>query len=97
MGLDRNVSPLQALEDEMVQAVVAETGLKESMARYMVAPIIRHLCSEYGGDRIYIPVRRDYPVDEIRAAFERTRDVRAVCNEFGVSRRTLYRLLNTAA
>jgi hypothetical protein len=53
--LARNVSPMQALEDELVHAVMIDTGLQTDMARFMVAPIIRHLRTEYGGDRLYIP------------------------------------------
>jgi Mor family transcriptional regulator len=91
--LARNVSPMQALEDELVQAMMVDTGLQAAMARFMVAPIIRHLCSEYGGDRIYIPKAREIPAADIVAAFNTSRDVQAVCTEFGISRATLYRLL----
>jgi Mor family transcriptional regulator len=94
---DRKLAPLQALEDEMVEAMVRDTGLKPEMARFMVRPILRHLCSEYGGERIYIPsLRAEYPVDEIRAEFANSRDVAGTCRKYSISRRTLYRLLDEA-
>jgi hypothetical protein len=86
---------MQALEDELTTALAADTGLRESMARLMVIPIVRYLVSEYAGDRIYIPTPgRNYPVAEIRAAFAASRDLTAVCQEYGISRRTLYRILS---
>ena len=90
-----NLSPLQALEDEMVDALVAETGFKPAMARTMVRPILQHLCSEYGGTELYIPaMRKGYQVEDIRADFFASRDVAAVCRKYSISRRTLYRLLD---
>jgi hypothetical protein len=82
----------------MVEAMVRDTGLKPEMARFMVRPILRHLCSEYGGEQLYIPTwRTEYPVDEIRAEFVATRDAVGTCRKFSISRRTLYRLLDEKA
>lgn len=94
MAAARKLSPLQALEDEMLEAIARETGVKPEWARTFVAPIIRHLVSEYGGERLYIPKRREYDVDEVLAFFHRVHgDVERTCREFSISRRTLYRLL----
>ena len=89
----RRISPLQELEDEMVQAMVTDTGMKPEMCRFMIRPIIRHLCSEYGGGRVYIPKNREYSAGEVVAAFNLSNNVEQVCQDFGISRRTLYRLL----
>lgn len=95
MAISKSISPLQALEDEIVDALVAETGLKPVMARYMVRPILQHLCSEYGGTQLYIPaMRKGYRVEDIRNDFFESRDVDAVCRKYSISRRTLYRLLD---
>lgn len=93
MAADRKLSPIQALEDEMVQAVVTETGWKPDLVRYVVAPIIRHLSSEYAGSRIYIPKAQDIDEAEVRREFDASGDVEGCCQRFGISRRTLYRIL----
>lgn len=90
---DKRVSPIQSLEDEMVEALARDSGLAPAWARKFVEPIIRHLLSEYGGERLYIPKRRDYDVAEVLAAFAMTNDVERTCDTFGISRRTLFRLL----
>jgi hypothetical protein len=85
--------PLQLLEDELVEALVADTGLKPDWARKLIAPMMRHLVSEYGGERLYIPKRREYEPEVVLAEFARTGNVEGTCAAFGISRRTLYRLL----
>lgn len=97
MARSNSVSPLQALEDEMVQAVVAETGMQPEAVRFLVGPIVRHLASEYGGDRIYIPKAREIDAEQVRRDFGESKDVTLVCRTHGISRRTLYRLLQDAA
>jgi hypothetical protein len=94
LAAERKLTPMQALEDEMVEAVVTETGIKPDMARFIVAPIIRHLCSEYGGEQLYIPaIRKECPVEDVRAYFAESQDVDATCRRFSISRRTLYRII----
>lgn len=78
----------------MVAAVVRETGFQPSLARMVVAPIIRHLAESYPGERIYVAApKREYPVEEIRLAYEATKNRDAVCERFGISKTKLYELL----
>lgn len=85
---------LQAMEDDMVAAVVAEVGFTPSLARTVVAPIIRHLAERYPGERIYVAApKREYPVEEIRLAYEHTGNRDAVCDRFGISKTKFYELL----
>lgn len=75
-------------------ALVRDTGMKPATARMYVIPIVRHLQSEYGGSRIYMPKPGSaFMVDEVRAAFQRTNDARAVCKQFQISKATLYRMV----
>ena len=84
---------LQAMEDDMVGAVVRETGFQPSLARIVVLPIIKHLAENYAGERIYVAApKREYPVAEIIAALEHTGNRDAVCERYGISDRTLYRI-----
>jgi hypothetical protein len=92
--LAREVDATQVLRDELVQAVVRKTDVPPSYASLLVDSIVGHLQERYGGDRLYIPqAGRTYPVDEMRDYLASTRDVPATCRKFGVSRATLYRLL----
>lgn len=95
MGRDsKRESSVEALEQEFVGAVVKETGFTPSLALVVVKPIIRHLVSQYAGDRLYVPApKRQYPADEIREAMQLTNNAEAVCDRFGISRATLYRVL----
>ena len=91
-------STVEALEEEFVGALVKETGFAPSMALQIVRPIVQHLVANYPGERLYIPApKRVYPVEEIRQAMARTENAAAVCERFGLSRATLYRLLEGAA
>lgn len=90
---DKNETTLQAMEDEMIAAVCKETGFQPSLARIVVTPIIQHLASTYPGERIYVAApRREYPVEEIIAALAQTNNRQAVCERYGISDRTLYRI-----
>ncbi len=84
-----------ALTEELAAAIMRETGVKLTFALVFVVPIVRHLQTEYGGGKIYISKPgRTYRAADIRAEFARTRDVKATCKKFGISRRTLYRHLD---
>lgn len=85
---------MSTLADELVQVIVAEIGFTPTMARAVVEPIIAHLAARYGGDRIYFPARRrEYPIDDIRKAADNSASTAEVCERFGISRATLYRIL----
>jgi hypothetical protein len=87
-------SSVDTLEDEFIGAVVRETGFQPSLARIVVRPIIQHLMTTYPGERLYVPApKREYPVEEIRQALEQCDNRDAVCDRFGISRATLYRVL----
>lgn len=89
---------IDALQDEFVGVMVRDTGLKPAIAREFVRPMIQHLVDTYAGERLYIPTpRRNYPVAEIRGALKSTGDREAVCKRFGISSRTLYRVLSQPA
>ena len=94
MAADNSKSTVESLEDEFVAAVCKDTGFQPSLARIIVKPIIQHLVDTYAGERLYVPApRREYPVEEIRQAVELTDNREAVCERFGISRATLYRVL----
>ena len=90
-------STVESLEEEFIGALVRETGFQPSLARVIVRPIIQHLVDTYPGERLYVPApRREYPVEEIRHALELTSfNYDAVCERFGISRSTLFRVLKT--
>lgn len=93
-SVEKSTLQLQALEPELIQAVVAETGFVPSLARLVVLPIIAHLEKAYPGDRIYVASpKREYPIEDMREAMKATGSHEAVCARFGVSKTTLYRLL----
>ena len=95
MAADNSKSTVESLEDEFVAAVCKDTGFQPSLARIIVKPIIQHLVDTYAGERLYVPTpRRQYPVDEIRRVLESTGDRDAVCKRYGISTRTLYRILS---
>lgn len=86
-----------SLEEEFVSAVVKDTGFQPSLALIVVRPIINHLVANYAGDRLYVPApRRQYPVAEILQALEATGNRQAVCERFGISDSTLYRITKGA-
>lgn len=97
MAADNSKTTVESLEDEFVAAVCKDTGFQPSLARIIVKPIIQHLVDTYAGERLYVPTpRREYPVDEIRRAIEQTDNREAVCERFGISRATLFRVLKDA-
>lgn len=93
---DGTVSAAQAFEEEILAAFCRDTGLKADIARPLIRPLIEYLMSEYGGGELYVPARTSrYRVEEIGRAFAESGDVDAVCQTFGISRRTLYRILGS--
>lgn len=92
----REIDATQALEDELVAAVSGETGMVASLARLFVRPVVKYLQAKHGGRRMYVPSPgRVYDIDAMRQQLEQTRDVDLVCRSHGVSRTTLYRLLDS--
>jgi hypothetical protein len=88
------VSAAQAFEEEILAAFCRDTGLKPEIARPFVKPFVDYLIAEYGGGRMYVPARSlTYRLEEIGKAFAESGDVDRVCQDFEISRATLYRLL----
>ena len=91
----REIDATQALEDELVAALAKDTGMLPSLAVMFVRPVVRYLQSKHAGRRMYVPSPgRTYDVEAMRQQLAETRDVDLVCKTHGVSRTTLYRLLD---
>jgi Mor family transcriptional regulator len=81
------------IRNDITRAVREATGLHECYASSLGAAILERLQTRWGGDRIYVP-QVDRPARDaaIREAFT-GRNHDEVCRQFGISRRTLYRIL----
>lgn len=79
----------QQLRARITDALIRDVGVSELMAQPFVDSILR--C--FAGDRPYFPARpRQYPVLQIRAAFENGATAKRVMDEFDVSRSMLHKL-----
>jgi|GEM_PF-5831042 len=88
------IEPAKALLDELTVALAEARGIPHEEALQYVAPIVRHLQQQYGGDEVYIPrPGRSHPVADIIAARRRGDDIRAICIRYSISRRTFYNLM----
>lgn len=90
-------APAQELVDELAVALKDAKGIPLDTATAYVEPIVRYLQQQYGGDELYIPqpyVRRD--ATEIIAARNGGMPLKQILHEFGISRRTFYRMLSQA-
>lgn len=89
------INVADALRDELAVALMEAKGLTFDDATGYVAPVVRYLQQQYGGDELYIPqpyVRRD--VSEILADRAAGMPLRDILKRHNLSRRTYYRLLS---
>lgn len=83
----------EALRAEISLAVAEETGADAVTARRVANRIFARLQRYWGGTRLYIPAADNAERNrDIRAAFTGANHAE-VCRRFGVSLRTLYRVI----
>jgi len=90
-------APAQELVDELSVALCDAKGIPLDTAVAYAEPIVRYLQQQYGGDELYIPqpyIRRD--AAQIVAARNAGMPLKQILREFGISRRTFYRILSQA-
>jgi Mor family transcriptional regulator len=91
--VSRETDRTEALRQELVAAVVAETGMREVLAVPLANSLLAYLQREYGGQRLYIPAPgRMYPILQIEAELRQGETPADVCKRYSISRRTLDRL-----
>lgn len=91
----RYLNPAQDLIDELSAALAEAKGMPIKEANTYVEPVVRYLQQQYNGDKMYIPtthLRRD--VSEAIDAIRNRMPMKQVLSEFGISRRSYYRLLS---
>jgi Helix-turn-helix domain of resolvase len=93
--MTRQFNVAEALQDELAVALQESLGLAFDEASRYAAPVVRHLQQQYGGGELYIPqpyIRRN--VEEIVAARKAGVPIKTILRDFGISRRTFYRLVS---
>lgn len=91
--MSRESDRTEALRQELIAAVVGETGMREVLAVPLANSLLAYLQREYGGQRLYIPApSRMYPMLQIEAELRQGTDIGEVCRRYNVSHRTLKRL-----
>jgi Mor family transcriptional regulator len=94
--MSRETDRTEALRQELVAAVVAETGMREVLAVPLANSLLAYLQREYGGQRLYIPApARMYPILQIEAELRQGSAAADVCKRYSISVRTLKRLFPT--
>lgn len=84
------------LHAELTDIVRIEIGMNEQFASDVAAAILRGLSRVHGGSDLYIPAEdKSERNAAVRAAFN-GRNHHEVMRQFGLSRSTLYRILNLA-
>ena len=80
---------------KMSQAFEQITGVK--LQPEQREEIERQVVAEFGGERVYVPKKTTRPVDVLSAGFAEyhaRQSVRDIMRQYGVSRRTAYRMLH---
>lgn len=91
--MSRESDRTEQLRQELVAAIVAETGMGEVLAMPLAETLVGYLQREYGGTRLYIPApARLYPMLQIEAELRRGDAPSDVCRRYNLSNRTLKRL-----
>lgn len=92
--MTRRIQSATALQSEFVTAACAATGKDAEEVTRIIAPVIEHLQTHYSGGRLYIPKKgRMVDLDQLRREVEQKIPVRTLCRKYGISTRTLYRLI----
>lgn len=88
---------LNILREEL-ETAMQSLGVSEGAARDLVASYIDRVQMRAGGDRYWIPHRRDLErrCEQVVATFDGTNH-EEVCTKYGITRRTLRRYLTYAA
>jgi hypothetical protein len=93
--MTRQFNVAEALQDELAVALQESLGLTFEEASRYAAPVVRHLQQQYGGGELYIPQPSSRPnADDIRAARQAGVPTSKILNDFGISRRTYYRMVS---
>lgn len=91
--MSRESDRTEQLRQELVEAIVAETGMREVLAMPLAESLVSYLQREYGGTRLYIPApARMYPMLQLEAELRRGEALTDVCRRYNISVRTLNRL-----
>ena len=86
-----------ALCSELITAVCLATGQTAEAVAIVVEPVVRHLQTNYGGDRVYIPkVGRVLDLSQVYADYLARIPEREICRRHSISRRTLSRIIDEA-
>jgi len=87
------------LKNKIIRAVRTGTGMHEHLALPIADEILGLLQTEFGGSRVYIPSATKRMINErnkrVMAAFTGDNHDQ-VCRDNGITRSTLYRILNRA-
>lgn len=88
-------NPREALRRKITRGIVLQTGTREQIAMEYADAVMRVLDDERAANgTVYVPApARQYDVLQMRAALENGTPRRTVCKTFGVSYRTLTRLV----
>lgn len=82
---------------ERLQVALVSAGLPAASAMEVSAQVMARVCSEIGGERVYLPRRSPWANRAMRdraiAAAYNGRNIDQVCDRFGVSRATVYRAM----
>lgn len=92
MSERRNLRPDEwsSIEAELAAEMTAELA---PLAKRLAARLLERMRAEACGQHVYIPAPRRYDEEAVLADFT-GRNHREVCMQHGISRATLYRILN---
>lgn len=91
----RDTDLTERLRRDIVRAIVDDTGMGEQMALPVANSVLAYLQAEYPGQRMYVPAPpKQYDVLQIDAALRAGTPPKRVCEQHGISMRTLHRLFS---
>ncbi|MGH8075640.1 MAG: helix-turn-helix domain-containing protein [Lysobacter sp.] len=93
-ALKRERDPYTDLLRELTSAIVLKTGTREQIAMQYASAAMECLQDRKAANgSVYVGAApRQYDILQIRAALERGASIGEVCRDFGLARRTLYRM-----
>ena len=96
--MSRNTPRVRARIEELAEELAIGAAIRlrtdSDAIRHIVDAVVAYLVEEYPSQDLYIPGGVTYPVEEIRAAVRAGQSMRAICREYRLDRRTVYRLLD---